>query len=220
MKKIQTEVYLYPELNKKAQERVYEKWLDNNYSDYLRYDLEGLLDIIEQAGYTVSGWSYDICYYSFSIEKTGKKSNSDKLQEIAGIPALKRAIRVYNKFSLSAKLYQLPSENKQLSNKTTKQPKCRLSKVVFEQGERGCDWLTASFCETLKELIDQRNLELSLYDYLFKSLDEIFRLVQSEYRKNLSLESFLENTQGYLYFEDGRFWGIDDDAENQGESNE
>lgn len=194
MKYIQIPVYKYSELSKNAQYNAQIEWADTtNPTDYLIDSFKEFIKELEYVGIILHSWEFDYCEFDFKFY-----INSDLTEfEVEGLSAFKKVLGLYYKLNLVPKIYK---------SKT----KRRISKIQEVTDEKH-DWIYYSFVESLKEILQKKNLKCSLEDYLKEALDLTLEEIQKEYVAILeSLPTVAEDYEYYFYANGSRCYEAED----------
>lgn len=199
MKTVSINVYSYPELSEKAKQKAYYRWLETDPAGWVTMDLRDFLVDLEGYGVKLTKWQFDESNYWFILDTSSDLAPEIEITELKGLTALKKAMRLYAEIVIRPKTYY------------TSKPrllKHRKSKTLFHS-EGDYLWTTYSFTMTLKELINKKDLSLSLFDYISSSMNTLFKDVQREYADQTSQEAFKLNNEDneWFYFENGNLYG-------------
>lgn len=199
MKTVSINVYSYPELSEKAKQKAYYHWLETEPEDWVTWELRESLKDLESYGVKLSKWQFDETNYWFILDTSSDLAPEIEITELKGLTALKKAMHLYAEITIRPKTYY------------TSKPrllKHRKSKTLFHN-EGDYLWTTYSFTMTLKELINKKDLSLSLFDYISSSMNTLFKDVQREYAYQTSQETFEDTSEDneWFYFENGNLYG-------------
>lgn len=199
MKTVSINVYSYSELSEKAKQKAYYRWLETEPGDWIIYDFRESLEILEDCGVKLTKWQFDESNYWFILDTSSDLAPEIEITELKGLTALKKAMHLYAEIAIRPKTYYTSK---------TRLLKHRKSKTLFHS-EGDYLWTTYSFTMTLKELINKKDLSLSLYDYLSAGIDNLFKVVQREYADQTSQETFEDTSEDneWFYFDNGNFYG-------------
>lgn len=182
MKYISIPVYRYSELSEQAQFSARIEWEDTNPTEYLIDSFKEFIKELEYVGIILHSWEFDYCEFDFKFYIYSDLGEF----EMEGLSAFKKILGLYYKLNLVPKIYK---------SKT----KRRISKIQEVPDEKH-DWIYYSFVESLKEILQKKNLKCSLEDYLKEALDRTLEEIQKEYVAILeSLPTVAEDYDYYFY---------------------
>jgi hypothetical protein len=199
MKTVSINVYSYPELSEKAKQKAYYRWLETEPEDWIIYDFRETLEILEDCGVKLTKWQFDESNYWFILDTSSDLAPEIEITELKGLTALKKAMHLYAEIAIGPRIFRNPEFGL---------CKYRESKVLFHN-EGVSSWSIDYFYVALKELINKKDLSLSLYDYLSAGMDNLFKIFQQSYADQLSEEAFKIESEdrGLFYFENGSLYG-------------
>lgn len=186
MKYIQIPVYKYNELSRQAQYNAQMEWEDTtNPTEYVIDNFREFIKELKDIGIVLHSWEFDSwrIIYDFYI-------NSDLTEyEMEGLSAFKRVLGLYYRLSLTPKIYE----------SGTKQ---RISKIQEVTNDTH-DSMYYAFVESLKEVLQKKNLKCSLENYLEEVLDLTLEKIHPDYEAALNSLPTVAEDYGYYFFENG-----------------
>lgn len=183
MKYVQIPVYKYSELSKNAQYNAQMEWEDT--TNPTEYVIDAFIEFIIElryVGIVLHSWEFDYGRINYKFY-----TNSDLTEfDVEGLSAFKKVLGLYYKLSLAPKVYETISKR-------------RISKIQ-EVTDYNHDWMYYAFVESLKEILQKKNLKCSLEDYLKEALDITLEEIHQEYEAALnSLPTVAEDYEYYFY---------------------
>lgn len=185
MKYISIPIYKYSELSKQAQFSARIEWENTNPTDYLIDSFKEFIKELEYVGIILHSWEFDYCEFDFKFYIYSDLGEF----EMEGLSAFKKILGLYYKLNLVPKIYK---------SKT----KRRISKIQEVPDEKH-DWIYYSFVESLKEILQKKNLKCSLEDYLKEALDLTLEEIQKEYVAILESLPTVAEDCGYYFYANG-----------------
>ena len=187
----------YAELPEKIQKIAIESWYDKFHRiQYLLY-WEEFCKTLEQKGLVLKYGDFNIWKAEVDVDPYSTLGTSQFIKDITGKSALKKVMAFYDSLRLATKTYRL--------NKGQ-----YVSKVFMKNWY----WKNAheqAFMSCLKEQIQNKNLELTLYDYFQAAIKQSAQALIDDTQKLISNSS--EEIEKELFFRDGScaldFWGND-----------
>lgn len=186
MKYIQIPVYEYSELSRQAQYNAQMEWEDTtDPTEYVIDNFKEFIKELEYVGIVLHSWEFDYGRINYKFY-----TNSDLTEfDVEGLSAFKKVLGLYYKLNLVPKVYETKTKR-------------RISKIQEVTDDKH-DWMYYSFVKSLKEILQKKNLECSLEDYLKEVLDITLEEIHQDYEAALNSLPTEAEDYGYYFFENG-----------------
>lgn len=187
----------YAELPEKIQKIAIESWYDKFHEIEYLQDWWEFCRTLEQKGLVLKYGDFNIWKTEVDVDPYSTLGTNQFIKDITGKSALKKVMAFYDGLRLATKTYRL-NKGQYVSKVFMKN---WYWKNVHEQAFMSC----------LKEQIQNKNLELTLYDYFQAAIKQSAQALIDDTQKLISNSS--EEIEKELFFRDGScaldFWGND-----------